>query len=265
MRKKLIVAWLCFVFGAVILPRAEAQLVSTGKVGVAMGHLHLTVSDIEGHRQFWATLGGIPVANGQLQLIQFPGVFVMLRKAEPTGGMAGTTVDHFGFAVRNMEDSLTRWRAAGLKIQPTGRSNEVMLMAPDGVRVEIVEDKRQDVPVRMQQIHFETLSPQETQAWYVKTFGAVAKKQGQLDTAELPGVTLMFSKSAGAAAPTKGRSLDHIGFEIKDLEQFVKNLETSGVKMDRPFRRLDNSKVTLAFLIDPWGTNIELNENLSPE
>ena len=41
-------------------------------------------------------------------------------------------------------------------------------------------------------------------------------------------------------------------------------LEAAGLKMDRPFRRLENSKVTLAFLIDPWGTNIELNENLAP-
>ena len=31
-------------------------------------------------------LGGTPVQNGALQLIQFPGTFVMLRKAEPTGG-----------------------------------------------------------------------------------------------------------------------------------------------------------------------------------
>lgn len=246
-------------------PRAEAQLVPTGSSGTAMGHLHLTVRDADGHRRFWAALGGVPVANGQLQLIQFPGVFVMLRQAEPTGEMADSSVDRFGFLVKNVEASLTKWRAAGLKIEPTTKSTEATLVAPDGVRVEMVEDKSLDVPLKMHTIHFNTPSPAETQAWYVKTFGAVPGKRGQLASADLPGVTLTFSKAAGAVAPTKGRSLDHIGFIIKDLEQFVTKLEASGVKMDRPFRRLENSKVTLAFLIDPWGTNVELNEHLAPE
>jgi hypothetical protein len=264
MRKHLVAAILCCAVGA-MAPAAEAQLAPMGRVGVAMGHLHLTVSDVEGHRQFWAQLGGTPVTNGQLQLIQFPGVFVMLRKAEPTGGMAGSSVDHFGFTVKDLAGSLAKWRAAGLNVESTARPTEVMLMAPNGVRVQIVEDKALDVPIKMRDIHFETVSPSETQAWYVKTFGATPGKRGQVETAELPGVTLTFAKANGQAAPTKGRALDHIGFEIRELEQFVKKLEASGAKMDRPFTRLNNSKVTLAFLVDPWGTNIELNENLSPE
>src|SRR5688572_8661078 len=70
--------------------RPQAQLAAPGDAGVVMGHLHLTVQDIEAHRRFWTTLGGIPVQNGPLQLIQFPGVFVMLRQAESTGGTYGS-------------------------------------------------------------------------------------------------------------------------------------------------------------------------------
>lgn len=131
-------------------------------------------------------------------------------------------------------------------------------------RVEIVEDKSIDAPIKMHHIHFSTPSPSETQAWYVKTFGAVPGKRGRYEVADLPGVSLIFSKADAAVIPTKGRSLDHIGFEIRNLEQFVKNIEAGGLKIDQPFRQLAKSDVTLAFVIDPWGTNIELNEHLPP-
>ena len=67
-------------------PRAEAQLADPGAGGIAMGHLHLTVPDVEEGRHFWHAFGGTSVMNGRLELIQIPGVFVMLREAETTGG-----------------------------------------------------------------------------------------------------------------------------------------------------------------------------------
>ena len=70
--------------------------------------------------------------------------------------------------------------------------------------------------------------------------------------------------SAQLAAPIKGRSLDHIGFEVKNLEAFCKNLEADGIKLDRPFTRLPNSTTAIAFLSDPWGTYVGLTENLAP-
>jgi hypothetical protein len=46
-----------------------------------MGHLHLTARDGAEGRKFWAAMGGATVQNGTLQLIQFPGTFVMIRQA----------------------------------------------------------------------------------------------------------------------------------------------------------------------------------------
>jgi extradiol dioxygenase family protein len=75
---------------------------------------------------------------------------------------------------------------------------------------------------------------------------------------------LEFNKADAAPAGTRGRALDHIGFEVKNLEEFCKKLEASGIKFDRPFTRLPNSTTAIAFLTDPWGTYIELTENLAP-
>jgi hypothetical protein len=44
--------------------------------------------------------------------------------------------------------------------------------------------------------------------------------------------------------------LDHIGFDVKDLKAFVKFLEANNVE----------SGVGIAFITDPWGTYIEINE-----
>jgi catechol 2,3-dioxygenase-like lactoylglutathione lyase family enzyme len=260
---------LCGILAAAILgsttgARVGAQLAAPGNGGVAMGHLHFVVKDIEAHRKFWAALSGTPVQNGALQLIQFPGVFVMLRQAEPSAGTVGSTVNHVGFQVKNMEDWLPKWREAGLKMEPIARPTQVYLIAPDDVRVEVLEDKTIDVPLKMHHVHFYVAAPLEAQAWYAKTFGAVPGKRGQFDAADLPGVNLTFAKADTPTVATKGRSLDHIGFEVKNLEQFCSKLETGGLKLDRPFTRLPNSNTAIAFLTDPWGTYIELTENLAP-
>jgi hypothetical protein len=80
-------------------PNLRAQLAAPGDAGVVRGHLHLAVKDLDAQRKFWAALGGTPVQNGALALIQLPGTFVMLRQAEPVGGTVDSTVNHVGFLV----------------------------------------------------------------------------------------------------------------------------------------------------------------------
>ena len=74
-------------------------------------------------------------------------------------------------------------------------------------------------------------------------------------------MNLLFASSPTPTAPTQGRALDHIGFEIKNLEAFCKKLEAAGVKFNRPLGK-GASGIPLAFITDPWGTYIELNEGL---
>ena len=100
-------------------------------------------------------------------------------------------------------------------------------------------------------------------AWYVKMFGAVPGKRGKFEKADIPGAELSFSKSETKPEPTKGRFMDHIGFEVKGLEAFTKRLESMGVKFNIPYRKLEASKISIAFFTDPWGTYVELTEGLN--
>src|SRR5262245_11803409 len=136
---------------------------------------------------------------------------------------------------------------------------------PTALKVEILEDKQQSVPIRHEHVHF--FLPEsaiaESQAWYVKTFGAKPGVRNQAPVADLPGVQLRFAKTATPAITTKGRILDHIGFDVTDLQAFIKKLEASGIKLDRPYTKTDTGGA-LAFITDPWGTYIELNERPNP-
>ena len=64
---------------------AAGQLAPHNAAGITLGHIHLYVSDVPAQQKFWATLGGVPVANQKLEMIQVPGVFILLRRAETKG------------------------------------------------------------------------------------------------------------------------------------------------------------------------------------
>ena len=203
--------------------------------------------------------------NGRLELIQIPGTFVLLREADPTGGSVGSTVNHVGFQVRDLAAATARWEAAGLDVEAGGRPGQAFLAAPGPVRVEVLEDQSLTVPIRMHHIHFFTAAPAEVQAWYGEHFGAAPGKLANFASANLPGVELLFSPFEGTAAPTRGRGLDHIGFEVRDLEQFCAQLRAAGLTFDRPYGLVQGfDTLAIAYLTDPWGTYIELTENLAP-
>ena len=77
------------------------------------------------------------------------------------------------------------------------------------------------------------------------------------------------NKDGSTPAPpagTKGRYLDHIGFEVKDLDAFAKKLEADGVKFDMAPRDMTKQfGLKIAFITDPFGTYIELTEGLSKQ
>ncbi len=121
-----------------------------------------------------------------------------------------------------------------------------MFASPEGVAIEIRGSTSMDTSIRLDVVLFRTTAPAETRDWYVKTFGAEPRSGSPsisgagattVPGAVLPGVTLSFAKADTAPAGTRGRGLDHIGFEVKNLEEFCKKLEAAGQKFDRPYRQ----------------------------
>jgi catechol 2,3-dioxygenase-like lactoylglutathione lyase family enzyme len=242
------------------------QLASPNSAGAAMGHMHINAADVEVQKQFWATVGGTIVQREKITMVQFPGVFVLLRKQEYTGGSVGSTINHFGFHIKELAPALAKWKAAGLIWEP-GNNPQIQgnINGPDGVRIEIIEDKTIPTPMRMHHIHLQVPDPAAAQKWYGQHFGATPGKRGQNDTSNVPGAELTLTKAVTPQAPTKGRSLDHMGFEVRNIDAFVAKLQAAGIKTDAAIRNSANAAgLRIVYVTDPWGTEIELTEGLTP-
>ena len=273
---------------AMLLPQAVswAQIYAPNESGVALGHWHTIVRDVEATKKFWILLGGKPIKVDEADVIKFPGILVFLTKGLPAGGSDGTVVNHGGLRTANGKELMEKLAAAGVKMDPvdpaTGRPPNLpkgtrvwnFAYTPDDFRVEILEDRdsiqKNDftVPTSSDLVHFylpDVPSIARAQAWYAKVFAAVptppvppARDVNSL----IPGAKLNFSLSRTPPLPTKGRALDHIGFEVKNLEAFCKELEASGVKFDQPYSKTRHKSFASAELTDLWGTSIELTEGL---
>ena len=68
----------------------SAQLGAPNAAGVSIGHVHLTVRNPEEHKRLWLLLGAQVTTTGPLELLKFPGVFVILTKGEPAGDDASS-------------------------------------------------------------------------------------------------------------------------------------------------------------------------------
>ena len=269
-----------------------AQLYAPNAAGVSMGHLHYNVRDMEANRKFWIALGAQPVLLGTREVLKFPSVMVLLTQAQSpaatAAGTEGSVVNHVAFRVPNVLQMLDRLKAMGYKteLSSSGTGKVGSVYGPEDERIEFMEDlsinvkfvpdtgqysppSKMTVPITLHHIHFYVPETDvaKIKAWYVKLFGGIPGKRHKTveppyEAADLPGVNLNVSGVPAQLPPIKGRRLDHIGFEIKDLEAFCKKLEASGVKLDRPYTKLP-SGIANAYLTDPWGVNIELTEGLN--
>ncbi len=246
-----------------LAPLSFAQLVAPNGAGVTMGHLHIKSRDVAAQRKVWIdVLGGKPGKLGPMETAKLQGVIVLYEKGEPTGGTVGSVVNHIGFKVHSLKDTLAKAQTAGMRLD-SQTGSAAFLFGPDELRIEVIEDAAVGETAVHHHVHFFDKAVDDTKAWYMKTFSAVPGKRGSFEAADVPGANLTFTDSpTGPTASTKGRSLDHIGFEVKNLEAFTKRLEAAGVRFDVPYRKVASLGVAIAFFTDPFGTYVELTEGL---
>src|SRR5262249_30837512 len=130
---------------------ANAQYAPFNEVGVTMGHWHLASKDVEANKKIFVGMGG-KLLPGAAPSVQVPGMQVTLTlgNAAGKGATQGWVVNHVGVIVNNVQEQVAKGKASGVAVLPGGnnRLDQAFVETPDGVRIEVLENKNQAEPVK---------------------------------------------------------------------------------------------------------------------
>jgi catechol 2,3-dioxygenase-like lactoylglutathione lyase family enzyme len=247
---------------AVWLLASLPAVAQRGVPNVMFGHIQINSADPDKAIAFWTDIIGLSTwSRDSLKGVSTLGVLIVITGDAPSGPSAGSAIDHIGFKVPDLQPFIDKLAKTSYKsVQPA--ADQLMIDGPDGVRIELAEDSSMYAPLQFDHIHFYTAHPNDLRAWYAKVFGARPGGEDQPKSSIVGGAALSFTQ-ADSAAPTAGRAIDHIAFEIRNLESFCKKLAAEGIKFDSPYQVQPQLKFSTAFLTDPSGARVELTEGLT--
>ena len=211
-------------------------------------------------RFFVETLGGnlATIGTNNLEVIEFPNVFLFFRPMQAADGRhdrqhgesrrllgAGLEARRGEAQGERLQDDHERLGRRDRQSHRRHRGREphdehrVRRSGPEETKVELVEVKTQTAPIQLHHVHFFGEQQAEMQAWYAKVFGAAAQpaeSSSGVRHRSAAGRDLELHAVADGDGGHAGRALDHIGFEVKNLEAFTKKLEADGIPLTVSYR-----------------------------
>ena|SRR6185437_5043063 len=267
-------------FMAITVSVAIGQVMAPNSDGVFAAHEHLITTDLGSSAAFWTALGGEGTQIGTMNGVRFPGIYILLQTnhgrrsrgansapaaqpavPQPPESSVGSVAEAIGIRVKNLHETLSKLEELGIRPEPGASSGEAAVMSPERVKVILTQDSSLNTAAATNELLMRVPDPAAAAAWYAKWFGALIVSEGNDRVAKIPGMNMHFVATSVPAAGTRGRALDHIGFDVHNLQVLVSKMQAAGVTINTPYRTMDLGFLTgIAFVTDPWGTYIELNE-----
>lgn len=240
--------------------RVVALFVFAFPVGAAdWHHLHFSATDTAKAAQWYAKyFGGEAVKFGPLDVVMMEKTAIAFQQLEEGfEGSEGSSVDHVGFSVDDIDAAMKRFEEDGVKItQPVRAIGPIkfgFIEDPWGTKLEIIQDP--ETP-GFHHVHLHSPDPEGTLEWYAEAFGGeIAKFKGLLPAINYNDVWLLVQRSE-AKEPTQGRAIDHLGWSFADVDKAVEELQANGVKIT--VEPQDFMNLRIAFIEGPDGVRIEL-------
>jgi catechol 2,3-dioxygenase-like lactoylglutathione lyase family enzyme len=242
----------------------QAQLPAPNAEGISTGHTHLTVAKLAESREFWLSLGAVEKSSGRLQLLSFPGMYILLREAEPSAPASATSANHIAFSIKDYAGYKAKMDAAGATyVLDNPEGGQMLADLPSGMRLEFLVNASQAEEIVFHHTHLAAIDQAALRDWYVEVFGAEVGERNGMPSAVVPGGRVdVLAVNGEAPSPTQGSAIDHIGFEVADMAAFAAKMERMGIPFNRGPERVDAINLTIAFITDPVGTYIEITEGL---
>lgn len=237
----------------------------TGPVaGQTWDHVHLTVSDTEAAAEWYGEhFGGKVAKSGEFDAVWFGTNLVKFRggSAEVLGS-DGSTVEHIAFSVEDVKAKADALEEAGVEVSGVNRRKPDTRYATDpwGTKIELLKDE--DL-MGFHHVLLKSTLASDTVDWYVTIFGGEPenfKDAVNLKAIRYGDMYLFVKRAVRPAASTEGRSVDHLGWRVKDFDATIKKLKGLDVKfLMEPMEHGDHM---IAFIEGPDGVKIEIVEGV---
>ena len=227
---------------------------------VPYDHIHLAAADPDkAYDWYVANLSGQVGENpGRVIFEPFTGrrplpiqlIFLRVPDAKPS---EGGVIDSLGFSVPDVAAKVKALEAAGAKVVAPS-----VVVDPWGTKIELVDDRAR------RGFHHITLrvpDPDATTRWFLSAFGGERVKMGGRDALQYGRTYLVVVKGEGAA-PSQGRSIDHLGFGPLKMDATAADLRSKDAKFtSEPAPKPNQFGHRTAYVEAPGGVRIELVEH----
>lgn len=201
-------------------------------------------------------------AGDHVDRVMFGDTRVIFLKNETPAPSHGSAIDHMALSYPDLDARVKALEGSGARVvspvaSVDGLYRSATIDDPWGARIELVEDPEL---TGFHHVHVQVPDVARSQAWYVDTFGATRGRfKGRFDGIECGGMWVVMEQ--GAAAPSKGHTIDHVGWRMADLRATAADLKQKGLTFTtepQPGPPGPHAPVLLSFTEDPWGVKIEL-------
>ena len=265
----------CVVIGAVV----AAAIVSapTPAVAAAIHHVHVTASNaIEAVKWYARHLPCQPLADRD-DGIDCAGTEIVFVPRPTRGSSQRTGIDHISFSYADLATKMAEIEEVGVggrgvRLQrfedgstlrdAPGLFTHGFIFDPWGTRIELVEDP---AVVGFHHVHLAATDPERTLDWYAEVFGGErASLRNRLDGLRFDDIWLFAAPhdDEGTPAATAGRSIDHLAFEVADIESAAVEMRRSGVEFRQEPRVPDGARTSAmrAFIDGPDNVRLAVVE-----
>jgi len=224
-------------------------------------HVHLAAPDqakaVEWYQRMF---GGQPTSEGKDRVLFGRTRFIWL-KSDSARPSAGSTIDHIGFSVADVDAKLNELATAGVAVvtparEMPGGMRLGVVEDPWGVRIEVLQDPER---LGFHHVHLRAADPSAALSWYQQRFGGERTTlKGGVEGLKYGEMLVLVQKAETVPAASAGRALDHVGWRVASLDATLADLKGIKVLQGATELQLATGKVHFAFVEDPNGTKIEI-------
>ena len=246
-----------FVIGAFLLPIGASAQTFT--------HVHLRVPDTNEAAEWYQTLFGGELRPGGMASARYDNGFIGTMLDESNAASSeGSVIDHFGFSVDDIAAKLEQAKGLGATVvsEPADAFTAptvAMIRDPWGTKVQLIDDPDY---AGLHHVHMFTEDPESLRDWFLDVLGGEYQEpdDAPVHSIRYDGIFVNISQSDGARAPSRGRSLDHLGFRIDDMDAFVEKIKSTGYEPHEMRPANPTSTTLLMFFEGADGIHFEIAE-----